>query len=188
MSLERVNWETHSKRLSFFSRNRVSAQETALACTSVHTRCSDALKLLQVGCWENRTDWNVSRTFVICFLTSLAAKKKKRKHTSPHHNLTKTGKKSSLPHLGSPRILTPGVYKPDRVSKRDLSQIRVKAMVAFALPGDMWPHTQMSRPSHQPGQLLRAVLRLAGGQARACRNAAGGTCSRPHWNSREGNS
>lgn len=41
----------------------------------------------------------------------------------------------------------PGVYKPDRISKRDLTQIRVKAMVAFALPGDMWPHTQMSRPS-----------------------------------------
>lgn len=43
-----------------------------------------------------------------------------------------------------------GVYKPDQISKRELSQIRGKAVVLFVLPGDMWPHTQMSRPSHQP--------------------------------------
>ena len=104
MSLTRVNWETCSKRLSFFSRVHVSAQETALACTSVHTRCSDSFRLLQVRCWENRTDWNVSWTFVICFLTSLAAKKKKRKHTPPQHDLTKKGKKVAFPtwvHPGS---------------------------------------------------------------------------------------
>lgn len=48
----------------------------------------------------------------------------------------------------------PGVYKPDHVSKGELSQIRAKAIVAFALPGDMWPHTQMSSLCHQTGQLL----------------------------------
>lgn len=57
-----------------------------------------------------------------------------------------------------------GVCEPDHISKRELSQIRGKAVVAFVLPGDMWPHIQMSRPSHQAGQLLGTVLRLAGGQ------------------------
>lgn len=42
-----------------------------------------------------------------------------------------------------------GVCKPDQISKRELSWIRGKAVVLFVLAGDMWPHTQMSRPSHQ---------------------------------------
>lgn len=41
--------------------------------------------------------------------------------------------------MGLPRMLMPGVCKPDHISKRELSQIREKAMVAFALPRDMWP-------------------------------------------------
>lgn len=48
-------------------------------------------------CWENRTFWNVSWMFVICFLTSLAAEKKKRKHSPPHYNLTKIGRKEAFP-------------------------------------------------------------------------------------------
>lgn len=49
----------------------------------------------------------------------------------------------------------PGLCKPDHVSKRELSQIREEAVVAFACPGDMWPCTRCPG-IHWDGQLLPA--------------------------------
>lgn len=133
MSFMWVNWETCSKRLRPFSHPCFCSGGS----TSVCTRALMLFSFFKWGAKKKEQTEIFHGLFVICFLIRPAAKKK-TPHTPSHHDLTKK-KQISLPHMGLPRMLMPGVCKPDHISKRELSQIREKAMVVFALPRDMWP-------------------------------------------------
>lgn len=97
MSLRWANWETCSERFSFFSCVHVSAQEVALACTSVHTRSFQASLNAVLGIGIGM----FHRFLSTVFLASLEATKKK---TYPTPSWFNKGKKVAFPtwvHPGS---------------------------------------------------------------------------------------